>query len=164
MDEMLLLRVAADFGERQNDDRETRRRFFRRWGRRGLRRRWLADFERIDADRLRDVLQLRLAEISDLEFDLPVGVSIRRSAGKPALRSTIPFCTSIAQRTASTTLRNSMRLPSPVRLTMRGDGRIYEIGTEATQARQGAILVRPRESAVTVRRFPHGAPFGRHSE
>jgi hypothetical protein len=32
---------------------------------------------------------------------------------------------------------------------MRGDGRIYEIGMEATQARQGAILVRPRESAVT---------------
>ena len=30
-----------------------------------------------------------------------------------------PFCTSIAQRTASTTLRNSIRLPSPVRLTMR---------------------------------------------
>jgi hypothetical protein len=28
-------------------------------------------------------------------------------------------CTSIAQRTASTTLWNSMRLPSPVRLTMR---------------------------------------------
>jgi hypothetical protein len=26
-----------------------------------------------------------------------------------------PFCTSIAQRTASATLRNSIRLPSPVR-------------------------------------------------
>ena len=44
---------------------------------------------------------------------------MRRSGGTPALRSTMPFCTSIAQRTASTTLRNSMRLPSPVRLTMR---------------------------------------------
>src|SRR5271157_5855458 len=39
--------------------------------------------------------------------------------GTPALRSTRPFCTSMAQRTASTTLRNSMRLPSPVRLTTR---------------------------------------------
>ena len=29
------------------------------------------------------------------------------------------LCTSMAQRTASTTLRNSMMLPSPVRLTMR---------------------------------------------
>jgi hypothetical protein len=33
-----------------------------------------------------------------------------------------PFCTSIAQRTASTTLRNSTMLPSPVRFdtTMMG--------------------------------------------
>ena len=45
--------------------------------------------------------------------------SMRRSGGTPALRSTMPFCTSMAQRTASTTLRNSMMLPSPVRLTMR---------------------------------------------
>src|SRR5271166_2322188 len=35
------------------------------------------------------------------------------------MSGTRPFCTSIAQRTASTTLRNSMMLPSPVRLTMR---------------------------------------------
>jgi hypothetical protein len=41
------------------------------------------------------------------------------STVKPALRSIRPFCTSIAQRTASTTLRNSMMLPSPVRLTIR---------------------------------------------
>ena len=31
----------------------------------------------------------------------------------------MPFCTSMAQRTASTTLRNSTRAPSPVRLTTR---------------------------------------------
>ena len=38
VDEMLLLRVASDIGERQDDDREARRRgFFGRWGRRGLR-------------------------------------------------------------------------------------------------------------------------------
>ena len=38
VDEILLLRVAADIGERQDDDREARRGgFFGRWGRRGLR-------------------------------------------------------------------------------------------------------------------------------
>ena len=76
---MLLLRVAADIGERQDDDREARRGgFFGRWGRRGLRLRGLADFERIDPDRLGDVLELRRAEIGDREIepplDLPIGV------------------------------------------------------------------------------------------
>jgi hypothetical protein len=37
----------------------------------------------------------------------------------PALRSIAPCWSSIAQRTASTTLRNSARSPSPVRLTTR---------------------------------------------
>jgi hypothetical protein len=37
----------------------------------------------------------------------------------PALRSTTACCTSSAQRTGSTTLRNSMTLPSSVHLTMR---------------------------------------------
>src|SRR5580700_6528688 len=45
--------------------------------------------------------------------------SMRRSGGRPALRSTMPFCTSMVQRTASTTLRNSTMLPSPVRFTTR---------------------------------------------
>src|SRR6185312_7601465 len=45
--------------------------------------------------------------------------SLRRSAWTPALRSAMPFCTSTAQRTASTTLRNSTSAPSPVRLTTR---------------------------------------------
>ncbi len=40
-------------------------------------------------------------------------------AGGRALRSTMALWTSIAQRTASTTLRNSMMLPSPVCLTTR---------------------------------------------
>ena len=44
---------------------------------------------------------------------VPTRNSIRRSGGRPALRSTIPFCNSMAQRTASTTLRNSMMLPPP---------------------------------------------------
>ena len=57
---------------------------------------------------------------------------------------------------------------------MRGDCGIDEIATEAPQARQGAILVRRGESAVTdnvgdqdcseLARFPHGAPSGRHPE
>ena len=49
----------------------------------------------------------------------PMRNAMRRSGGRPALRSTIPFCTSIAQRTASTTLRNSTIAPSPVRFTTR---------------------------------------------
>ena len=49
---------------------------------------------------------------ADAEFDA-------RSGGSPALRSAMPLWTSMAQRTASTTLRNSMRMPSPVRLTTR---------------------------------------------
>ncbi len=44
---------------------------------------------------------------------------MRRSCGTPALRSIMPFCTSMAQRTASTTLRNSTSAPSPVRLITR---------------------------------------------
>jgi hypothetical protein len=41
------------------------------------------------------------------------------SGGKPALRMTMPFWISIAHRTSSTTLRNSTRSPSLVRLTTR---------------------------------------------
>jgi hypothetical protein len=76
---MLLLRVAADIGERQNDHREARGNgFFVRWDRKGLRLHRLADFERIGPDRLGDVLELRWAEISDREIeptlDLTIGV------------------------------------------------------------------------------------------
>ena len=76
---MLLFRVAADIGERQDDHREARRGgFFGRWGRRGLRLGGLADVKRIDPDRLGDVLELRRAEIADGEIepplDLPIGV------------------------------------------------------------------------------------------
>ena len=44
---------------------------------------------------------------------------MRRSGGTPGVALDEVVCTSIAQRTASTTLRNSMRLPSPVRFTIR---------------------------------------------
>ena len=79
VDEMLLLRAASDIGERQDDDREARRGgFFGRRGRRGLRLGGLADFKRIDADRLGDVLELGRAEIDDREIEpplhLPIGV------------------------------------------------------------------------------------------
>jgi hypothetical protein len=70
---MLLLRVAADIGKRQDDNRETRRAgYFRRWGRRGLRRGGPADFKRIDPDRLGDVLQLGRTEISDRKIEPPL--------------------------------------------------------------------------------------------
>ena len=65
----------------------------------------------------------------------------------------MPFCTSTAQRTASTTLRNSMRMPSPVRLTtrplMHRDGWIEQIAPERPQPRQRAILVGASETAVS---------------
>jgi hypothetical protein len=50
---------------------------------------------------------------------MPTRYSMRFSGGTSVLRSMRPFCISTAQRTASTTLRNSMMLPSPVRLTIR---------------------------------------------
>ena len=124
-----------------------------------------SDLQRIDPDRLNDVLQLGLAEIGDFKVEprahLPVGVLGKTDraglgdplqprgdvdavahqvavallddvahvnadaevdaaiSGTPALRSTMAFCTSMAHRTASTTLRNSTMLPSPVRLTTR---------------------------------------------
>ena len=80
VDEIILLRVAPEVGERQNDHRQPRRSEFVR-GRgdgRGPRLRRLADFERIDPDRLGDVLELGRAEIGDSEIepplDLPIGV------------------------------------------------------------------------------------------
>jgi hypothetical protein len=50
---------------------------------------------------------------------MPMRNSIRRSAAMSALRSAIARCTSTAQRTASTTLANSTKAPSPVVLTRR---------------------------------------------
>ena len=74
---MLLLRVASDVGERQDDDREARRRgCFGRRGRRGLRLGGLADVKRIDADRLGDVLEFGRAEIGDREIEPPLDLTI----------------------------------------------------------------------------------------
>src|SRR5258708_2366450 len=48
---------------------------------------------------------------------MPIRKSILLSRGIPALRSAMPRWTSMAQRTASTTLLNSANIPSPVFLT-----------------------------------------------
>ena len=74
---MLMARIAANVGERQNDHREARGAgFFRRWGWRGLRLCWLADFKRIDADRFGDVLELGRSEITDREVKPPLYLTI----------------------------------------------------------------------------------------
>ena len=79
--------------------------------------------------------------------------SMRRSGGRPALRSTIPVCTLMAQRTASTTLRNSTMAPSPVRLTTRplwtAIVRVNQIAAERPQPRQYPILIGASEPAVS---------------
>src|SRR5271166_1920943 len=74
---MLLLRIAADIGERQDDYREARRGgFFRRWSRRGLRLGGLADLKRIDPDRFGNVLELHRAEVRDRQIEAPLNLPI----------------------------------------------------------------------------------------
>ena len=103
---------------------------------------------------------------------MPTRNSMRRSGGRPALRSTMPFCTSMAQRTASTTLRNSMRTavagPLHDAAVMHGDGGIDQIAPERPQPRKRPLLVGASKLAVSdhIRRkngceFPglrHGSP------
>ena len=64
----------------------------------------------------------------------------------------MPFCTSIAQRTASTTLRNSMMAAVAGALddapVMRGDGGIDQVAAQRPKPRKRAILVRAREPAI----------------
>ena len=86
---MILLGVAADVGERQDHNRETRRGgFFRCRGRRRLCLCGDADPKRINPDRLGDVLQLRRAEIANREIEpplhLPVGVLGKADGTRPA--------------------------------------------------------------------------------
>ncbi len=50
---------------------------------------------------------------------MPTRNSMRHSGGTPAFRSTRPVCSSVAQRSASTTLQNPTSVPSPVRLNTR---------------------------------------------
>jgi hypothetical protein len=57
----------------------------------------------------------------------------------------------MAQRTASTTLRNSMIEPSPAfddAAAMGGDGRVDQVAAQAAQTRKRPILVRAGEPAI----------------
>src|SRR5271170_3903826 len=80
VDKIVLLRVAADIGEGQHNDGQARRAGPFRYGRSSrLRRvRRSAHFERIDMDRLGDVLELGCAEVGDFQVEplpnLTVGV------------------------------------------------------------------------------------------
>ena len=74
---MLLLRVAADIGERQYDDREARRTLLVRFGSEGRGRGASgANLDRIDPHRPRDVLQVLLAEIDKIRIDLAAHVVV----------------------------------------------------------------------------------------
>ena len=78
---------------------------------------------------------------------------IRLSAGTSADRvPASPVGSSIAQRTASTTLLNSTSRPSPIVRTMRplmfGDLRIDEITAHRSQSRQGALLVDAHQAGI----------------
>ena len=86
----------------------------------------------------------------------------------------MPFCTSIAQRTASTTLRNSIEAAVAGALddapVMRGDRGINQIAAQLAQPRQRSLLVGAGEPAVTddigdedrsdLPRFRHGERLG----
>jgi hypothetical protein len=76
----------------------------------------------------------------------------RRPAGTAALRTAISRCTSTAQRTASTTLANSTRIPSPVVLTMRAamllDLRIGQFAPDRLQRRERPFLVGAHQPRV----------------
>jgi hypothetical protein len=55
---------------------------------------------------------IRSPSLSSTRLPTWMPIRISRFSGTPALRSTIAFCTSMAQRTASTALQNSTMLPS----------------------------------------------------
>ena len=63
----------------------------------------------------------------------------------------MPFCISIAQRTASTTLRNSTMKPVARALddapVMHGDRRVDQVAAQRAQPGERAILVEAREPA-----------------
>jgi hypothetical protein len=81
---------------------------------------------------------------------MPMRNSMRRSAGVAAVRAIISRCTSTAQRTASTTLANSTRRPSPVVLTMRP--RCSAILGSPSSRRTARNAASPRRSAANSRR------------
>ena len=79
--------------------------------------------------------------------------SMRSPCGTSALRSAIPCCTSIAQRTALTGLANSASTPSPVRLDdaplVLGDLAVDQLAPMRLEARERALLVGADQPGVT---------------
>jgi hypothetical protein len=72
--------------------------------------------------------------------------TMRRSSGTPALRSTIAFCTSMAQRGRRRALAKlddaavaGALDDAPV---MHGDGRIDQVAAQRPQSREDAVFVR----------------------
>src|SRR5207253_217499 len=84
---------------------------------------------------------------------MPTRNSMRLSAGTSALRSAMSRCTSTAQRTASTTLANSTKTPSPVVLTnpaaMLLDLGVEEHPADSLQRGQGAFLIDAHQPRIT---------------
>ena len=76
--------------------------------------------------------------------------SMRRSAASPALRRPISACRRSAHRTASATLANSARNPSPVCLTMRP--RCAAIPGSITSCRWDHHAAMVASSSVSIRR------------
>ena len=77
---------------------------------------------------------------------------MRLSGGKPALRSMRPYCTSIAQRTASTTLAeldeaSVARALHHAAMVQRDCG-VDEVAAKGSEPRQRAVFVCFSESAV----------------
>ena len=87
---------------------------------------------------------------------------MRRSSGTPALRSMRPFCTSIAQRTASTTLRNSMMTAVAGALDdaamMGGDGGVDQVAAQAPEGARACDPRRRRRAGCSRRRRRPGSP------
>ena len=90
-----------------------------------------------------------LNDVADVDAEAKLDSAI---SGTPALRSTIAFCSSTAQRTASTALRNSAMEPSPVRLTMRPlcMATVGSIRSLRSVRRRASV----RSSAPTSRLYP----------
>ena len=84
---------------------------------------------------------------------MPMRNSIRFSSGTAVLRSVIPCCTSTAQRTASTTLANSMSNPSPVVLTMRPRCSLT-LGSPSSRRIAFSAASVPSSSAPISREYP----------
>ena len=79
VDEIFLLGIAADIGERQHHDREPgRRNLYRRRACAQRRRARSVRDDRIDADRTGDILQALLAEIGKFRSDLAIHLIVGR--------------------------------------------------------------------------------------